>query len=336
MTPGSYFKSSAGLQAYLDEISQIPLLDSEEELELGKKIHASQVAKKELCKDPLSAENETTLWRTVQEGREAARQLAEANLRLVVSVAKKYSNSGMPLVDLIQEGNVGLLRAVQKYDYSLGYRFSTYATYWIRQAVSRAVAEHSRSIRLPSYVSEMGIRLHKASSRLQQSLGREPTIGELTLEVGLLSCDERREIAARLEKDEPLPPKVAKCWEKAKGKVRLALASMLDVLSLESPMDDEGRIVLKDSLACDGNEPFVQFFNRSLEDSLEETLANLSERERLILRFRFGLDGAERKTLRELGQELGVTRERVRQIQERALDKLRERAQEENLAVYLS
>ncbi|MFO7918008.1 MAG: sigma-70 family RNA polymerase sigma factor [Anaerolineae bacterium] len=336
MMSGSHFKSNAGLRVYLDEISQVPLLDAEEEARLGKKIHVSQVAKEKLQKGALSEQQRAALWHAVQEGREAARQLAEANLRLVVSVAKKYSSRGIPLVDLVQEGNLGLLRAVQKYDYRLGYRFSTYATYWIRQAVSRAVAEHSRSIRLPSYISDMGIRLHKASSRLQQRLGREPTIDELVLETGLLSGDEKREIAACFENGEPLPPEYARCWKRAKAKVRLALASMLDVLSLESPLDDEGEMALKDALASDGDEPFVQLFNRSLEESLGETLAGLSERERLILRFRFELDGAERKTLRELGQELGVTRERVRQIQERALEKLRKRARKENLAAYLS
>jgi len=336
MMSGSYFKSNTGLRVYLDEISRVPLLNAEEEARLGKKIYASKAAKKKLQRGALAEREEASLWCAVQEGREASRRLAEANLRLVVSVAKKYSNRGMPLVDLIQEGNLGLLRAVQKYDYRLGYRFSTYATYWIRQAVSRAVAERGRSIRLPSYIRDMGIRLDKASSRLRQSLGREPTIDELVLELGLLSSDEKREIATCLKHDEPLPPEFAKCWEKAKTKVRLTLASMLDILSLESPIDDEGGIVLKDSLACDGDEPFLQLFSQSLEDSLQETLGNLSEREQLILRFRFGLNGVERKTLRELGQELGVTRERVRQIQERALEKLRERAHEENLALYLS
>lgn len=336
MMSGSYFKSNAGLRVYLDEISQVPLLDAEEEMRLGKKIHASQVAEEELQKGALSGQEKATLWHAVHEGREAARKLAEANLRLVVSVAKKYSNRGMPLVDLIQEGNLGLLHAVQKFDYRLGYRFSTYATYWIRQAVSRAVAEHSRTIRLPSYMNDMGIRLHKASSRLQQRLGREPTIDELVLEAGPLSGDAKQKIAACFEKDEPLPSEYVGCWEKAKKKVRLALASMLDILSLESPLDDEGRLVLKDSLASDGDEPFVRLSSQSLEKSLEGTLADLSDRERLILRFRFELDGAERKTLRELGQELGVTRERVRQIQEKALEKLRERAHEENLVAYLN
>lgn len=336
MMSGSHFKSNAGLRVYLDEISQVSLLDAAEEARLGKKIYVSQVAKKELQEGALSEQKKAALWYAVQEGREAARQLAEANLRLVVSVAKKYSNRGIPLVDLIQEGNLGLLHAVQKYDYRLGYRFSTYATYWIRQAVSRAVAEHSRTIRLPSYISDMGIRLHKASSRLQQRLGREPTIDELVLETGLLSGDEKREIAACLEDDEALSPELTKCWEAAKAKVRLALANMFDILSLESPLDDEGELLLKDSLASDGEEPFEQLFSLSLEQSLEETLTHLSERERLILRFRFELDGAERKTLRELGQELGVTRERVRQIQERALKKLRKRAREENLVAYLN
>ncbi|MFP3896957.1 MAG: RNA polymerase sigma factor RpoD/SigA [Anaerolineales bacterium] len=320
----------------MDEISQVPLLDAEEEARLGKRIHAAHVAREKLQKGALPEQEKAALWHAVQEGREASRQLAEANLRLVVSVAKKYSNRGIPLVDLVQEGNLGLLRAVQKYDYRLGYRFSTYATYWIRQAVSRAVAEHSQAIRLPSYISDMGIRLHKASSRLRQRLGREPTIDELVLEAGLLPNCGKREIAACLAKGETLPSEYARSWEKAKAKVRLALASMAEILSLESPLGDEGGGALKDFLASDGQEPFEQLFNRSMEDSLEETLADLSERERLILRFRFELDGAERKTLRELGQELGVTRERVRQIQERALEKLREKAHEENLTVYLN
>ncbi len=336
MMSSSYYKSDAGLRVYLDEISRVPLLDAEEETQLGKKIHASQLAEEQLQNNDLSEQKRDALWHAVQEGRAAARQLAEANLRLVVSVAKKYSNRGTPLVDLIQEGNLGLLRAVQKYDYRLGYRFSTYATYWIRQAVSRAVAEHSRAIRLPSYISDMGIRLHKASSRLQQRLGREPTIDELVLETGLLSNDEKREIAACFKKGQTLPPEYAESWEKARTKVRLALASMLDILSLESPLHEEGGMALKDALPSDAEEPFVQLFSRFMEESLEETLADLSERERLILRFRFELDGAERKTLRELGQELGVTRERVRQIQERALEKLRKKARQENLALYLS
>jgi RNA polymerase primary sigma factor len=312
------------LAEYLHEIARVPLLTAAEELRLSRVIRRGDVALQNLQRRELSHTKETILWRMVLEGQQAERHMAEANLRLVVSVAKRFANRGMPFVDLIQEGNMGLLRAVRKYDYRMHYRFSTYATCWIRQAMGRAIAEQGRAVRLPAYMAEWLSLLRNTSVRLQQALGREPTVEELTLETGTLSQDERDRIRSCARDHKPLPPNLNKRLIRARARVQTLLASMLEPLSLECPLGEDDKTSLQDLLySHQAPSPADETLARIQGESLIATLGGLSPREQVVLRHRFGLDDADVMTLEEIGQSLGVTRERVRQIEERALRKLR-------------
>lgn len=254
---------------YLREIGKVPLLTQEEEKELSCRIKAGDT--------------------------EAAKRLAEANLRLVVSIAKRYAGRGMLLSDLIQEGNLGLMKAVEKFDYEKGNRFSTYATWWIRQAITRAIADQGRTIRIPVHMVETVNRIRKASRSLAQSLGREPTAAELAGEV-----------------------------EMQEHQVREILQMVMDPVSLESPVGDEDAQLgdfMQDLLFPS---PSEETTFRMMQSQLWEALSTLTERERKVLELRFGLRGGEIRTLEEVGEEFQVTRERIRQIEAKALKKLRD------------
>lgn len=324
------------LSAYLWEISRVPLLSAEQEWALAETIRDGAAALEALQQGG-EPEVEAVHWQRVLEGQQAAQRLAESNLRLVVSVAKRYTGSGVPLSDLIQEGNLGLLRAVEKYDGRLRLRFSTYAICWIRQAIRRAIHERGRAIRLPAHMAETVSRLRAAMQRLEQALSRDPTVKELACEIGEYDDKERALIWAHIESSAPLDPKLSARYAKTCEKVKLALNSIIDPISIETPLgkDESGSLV--DVLPNQQSVgPDDQAFAQLLKESLNTTMDDLSEREQLIVRCRFGLDDSAVMTLEEIGQHLGVTRERVRQLQNRALAKLRDSAQSLGLARYLT
>jgi RNA polymerase primary sigma factor len=284
------------VRQYLREIGRVPLLSAIEEVELARSVEAGLFAEERLAVEPdLDPVLRSELRQIALLGRDAKRKLIEANLRLVVSVAKRYVGRGLPLLDLIQEGNVGLIRAVEKFDYAKGYKFSTYATWWIRQAISRALADQSRTIRMPVHVVETMNKLLRVQRQLSQRLGREPRIVELAHETGL---DEARVIDL------------------------LALAS--EPLSLHTPVGEAADNELGD-LIEDGDyeAPAELVAQLMLKGHIDRILASLGEREQAVVRLRYGLDDGEMRTLEEVGRQFGVTRERVRQIEAKTLAKLR-------------
>jgi RNA polymerase primary sigma factor len=285
------------VQLYLHEIGQVPLLKAEEEVDLAQKIARGVAARTRIENEDFSSWRERQqLERDLAIGEEARRKLIQANLRLVVSVAKKYIGSSMSFMDLVQEGNIGLMRAAEKFDYSRGNRFSTYATWWIRQAVTRSIAEQSRLIRLPVHLSESITHLRRAIYKLEQSLEREPT-----------------------------PEELAKDMNMSLRKVKRLLQASTQPVSLEQPLnnDREGRV---GELLADENqeEPIEIAAQRMLQQELSEALNDLPERERKVLMLRYGLTDGRRRTLEEVGVAFGITRERTRQIEAEALRRLRE------------
>jgi RNA polymerase primary sigma factor len=287
---------SEALPLYLQEIGRVPLLTGAAEVELAMAIEAGNEAAV-LLADGVhrSAESLERIADTIDRGNEARRRLVESNLRLVVSVARRYMNRGIPLGDLIQEGNIGLMRAVEKFDYRRGFKFSTYATWWIRQAVSRALADHSRTIRVPVHMVETINKYVRLSASLQQELGREPTTVE-----------------------------IAKAMELPVERVREIIRILPQPISLESTVGDEQDAVLGD-FVIDENLPDMDEIAGKilLKGQIEGVLSTLTPRERRVVELRFGLDGDKLYTLSEIGVELGVTRERIRQIETKALRKLR-------------
>jgi RNA polymerase primary sigma factor len=276
-------------------------------VELAKAYEAGLAAAERLASaGDLRAEEIERLEAEVAGGRGARRRLIEANLRLVVSIARRYMNRGMALGDLIQEGNIGLLRAVEKFDYHRGFKFSTYATWWIRQAITRALADHARTIRIPVHMVESINKMVRTMGHLQQELGREPTPDEVGAAVEL-SADRIREMLALL----PHP------------------------MSIDAPMGDEQDTQLSDFIvdeqALSGEELANQ---RMLREQLRRALDSLTGRERRVLELRYGLDGDADRTLSEIGDELGVTRERIRQIEAKALRKLRHPARAKRLRAF--
>ena len=269
------------VRMYLKEIGRVPLLTAEEEIELAKRIEEGD--------------------------EEARRKLAEANLRLVVSIAKRYVGRGMLFLDLIQEGNLGLLKAVEKFDYRKGYKFSTYATWWIRQAVTRAIADQARTIRIPVHMVETINKLMRISRQLLQEYGREPTIEEIADAMGM-----------------------------TEDKVREILKIAQEPVSLETPIGEEEDSHLGDFIEDEdvlAPVDAVSFY--LLKEQLEDVLGTLTPREERVLRLRFGLDDGRPRTLEEVGQEFGVTRERIRQIEAKALRKLRHPSRSKKLKDYL-
>ena len=292
---------------YLKEIGRVPLLIAEEEVTLAKRMEAGRDAQEAMDCDGLKIAERTDLMRTAYDGTAAREHLIRANSRLVISVAKKYIGRGVPFLDLIQEGNIGLIRAANKFNYQLGHKFSTYATWWIRQAVTRAIADQSRTIRIPVHMGDQINKLLRTSHRLTQELGREPTVEELAnaLDVPTRKAEEMLRVARR-------------------------------PLSLEMPTDDEESelgdfIEDQDSLAPDD-----EVTSSMLRDQLLTILQDLPPREVRILQLRYGLIDGETYTLEEVGKKLGVTRERVRQIEAQALKRLRHPAHSRKLRDFLS
>ena len=280
---------------YLKEVGRVPLLTAEEEVTLARRVEAGLTAQEELDRNGHNPKEQAALNEIVQDGLEAREHLICANSRLVISVAKRYMGCGVPFLDLIQEGNIGLMHAVGKFDYRRGHKFSTYATWWIRQAVTRAIAEQSRTIRLPVHMSDQVNRLLRTNHQLMQELGREPTSVEL---------------AGAME----IPPR------KAEEMMRIARHP----LSLETPANDEGESVLGDFIEDEDSPTLDDVTTASmLQVLLREALLDLSPREARILRLRYGLIDGETSTLDKIGKKLGVTRERVRQIEISALSRLR-------------
>jgi RNA polymerase primary sigma factor len=299
------------VRMYLKEIGKVPLLTAEQEVTLAKRIEAgllaTQTLEAEESAEPLADSRRAGLQAVQRDGELARRQLTEANLRLVVSIAKRYVGRGMALLDLIQEGNLGLIRAVEKFDYTKGFKFSTYATWWIRQAITRAIADQARTIRIPVHMVETMNKVLRISRQMLQELGREPTIDE---------------IAAKVE----LTP----------DKVREIQRIAQEPVSLETPVGEEDDSLLGDFVE-DPNviAPATAAARALLSEAIEEALQELNDREQQVVRLRFGLDDGQIRTLEEVGREFSVTRERIRQIESKTLAKLRHPTRSQRLRDYL-
>jgi RNA polymerase primary sigma factor len=304
--------SSDPVRMYLREIGQVSLLTGPEEVALAKRIEAGVIAEGQLADLAASGEemelaDRRKIQRVVRDGERAKQELTQANLRLVVSIAKRYLGRGLAILDLIQEGNLGLMRAVEKFDYTKGFKFSTYATWWIRQAVTRAIADQARTIRIPVHMVESMNKVHRHQRQLMQELEREPTIEEIAAKVGL-------------------PP----------TRVRDILLISQDPLSLDSPVGEEDDSFLADFIEdAQAIAPADAAAQRMLGQALVEALGELNERERQVVRLRFGLEDGQAKTLEEVGKEFGVTRERIRQIESKTLAKLRHPHRSQKLRDYL-
>ena len=308
------------VRMYLKEIGKVPLLSAEEEIEFAKKIEDGAAAEEklkdmDLMLETAEGEERETLEKekkelgyVIADGEEAKQKLAEANLRLVVSIAKRYVGRGMLFLDLIQEGNLGLIKAVEKFDYRKGYKFSTYATWWIRQAITRAIADQARTIRIPVHMVETINKLIRVNRQLLQELGREP-----------------------------LPEEIAEKMDIPVERVREISKISQEPVSLETPIGEEEDSHLGDFIQDDNVPvPAEAAAFTLLKEQLVEVLSTLTEREQKVLRLRFGLDDGRARTLEEVGKEFNVTRERIRQIEAKALRKLRHPSRSRKLKDYLN
>lgn len=292
----SHAKINDPVKMYLKEIGQIPLLDSKEEPIIARQIQEGEEAKEAMKKPDLSDEEKKKLAKVIADGEQAKQMLISSNLRLVVSIAKKYVGRGMLFLDLIQEGNCGLIKAVEKFDYTKGFKFSTYATWWIRQSITRAIADQARTIRIPVHMVETINKLTRIQRQLVQDLGRDPLPEEIAEKMENISAEKVREIQ-----------KIA-----------------LDPVSLETPIGEEDDSHLGDFIEDkDTLSPDDYTNNQLLKDEINAVLQGLTEREEKVLRLRFGLLDGRTRTLEEVGKEFNVTRERIRQIEAKALRKLK-------------
>jgi RNA polymerase primary sigma factor len=294
---------------YLKQIGQVPLLTAGQEVELARQIEAGLFAEDKLADGSavLQAGQRTDLEQVADDGRRAKNHLLEANLRLVVSVAKRYTGRGMPFLDLIQEGNLGLIRGVEKFDYTTGYKFSTYATWWIRQAITRAIADQARTIRLPVHMAEAVSTLARVRRQMLQDLGREPAPGELAAQLGMT------------------PEKVTEMQKHGR-----------EPISLHTPSGEDGDGELGDLIEdSQAIQPAEAASMTLLREQLHSVLATLPEREADVVSMRFGLTDGQPKTLDEIGKVYGVTRERIRQIESQAMTKLRNPSRSHRLRDYL-
>ncbi len=326
------------VRMYLREIGQVNLLTAADEVALAKRIQRGLRAQKKLDEERASLNDEELRKYKAHEidGKLAKRFLAEANLRLVVSVAKRYIGRGMNFLDLIQEGNIGLLRAVEKFDHKRGYKFSTYATWWIRQAISRAIADQARTIRIPVHMVETINKLARTQRRLLQEYGRDPSAKEIALEMDLLTEDDMHAIKEALANKTPIDPALERRWRRAATKVRRIQRIAQEPMSLETPIGSEENSYLGDFIEDETVPGPVDAASKQLlKEQLHEILTSLSERERKVLEMRFGLNDGQGRTLEEVGYEFGVTRERIRQIEAKALRKLRHPIRSRKLRDYL-
>ena len=338
----SFDPSSDPVRMYLREIGKVPLLTAEEEVTLAQAILDGDEAREKLAKNgSLPPEETDELETLVFKGNQARRHLAEANLRLVVSVAKRYMGRGLSFLDLIQEGNIGLLKAVEKFDHTMGYKFSTYATWWIRQAISRSIADQARTIRIPVHMVETISHLIRTQRRLQQELGRDPTPEDIALDpdmentVGLDEEDREAILVARAE-DQRLDPILARKLRRAANRVQQIMRISQEPMSLETPVGTEEDSYLGDFIKDETMpEPDDAASQQLLREQLRKILSSLNHRERQVLEMRFGLNDGQSHTLEEVGQAFGVTRERIRQIEAKALRKLRHPLRSRKLRDYL-
>lgn len=292
----SHAKINDPVKMYLKEIGQIPLLDPKEEPIIARQIQEGEEAKEAMKNPDLSNEEKKKLAKVIADGEQAKQTLISSNLRLVVSIAKKYVGRGMLFLDLIQEGNCGLIKAVEKFDYTKGFKFSTYATWWIRQSITRAIADQARTIRIPVHMVETINKLTRIQRQLVQDLGRDPLPEEIAEKIENISAEKVREIQ-----------KIA-----------------LDPVSLETPIGEEDDSHLGDFIEDkDTLSPDDYTNNQLLKDEINAVLQGLTEREEKVLRLRFGLLDGRTRTLEEVGKEFNVTRERIRQIEAKALRKLK-------------
>jgi RNA polymerase primary sigma factor len=301
--------TSDPVRMYLKEIGKVPLLTAEEEVDLAKRIEAGLFASEKLAgtTKKIDAKLRRELDLIERDGQIAKRKLVEANLRLVVSIAKRYVGRGMLFLDLIQEGNLGLIRAVEKFDYTKGYKFSTYATWWIRQAITRAIADQARTIRIPVHMVETINKLIRIQRQLLQDLGREP-----------------------------LPEEIATEMDLTPDKVREILKVSQEPVSLETPIGEEEDSHLGDFIEdSDAVVPVDAASFILLQEQLDSVLHTLSDREKKVIQLRFGLTDGHPRTLEEVGREFGVTRERIRQIESKTLSKLRHPSRSQKLRDYL-
>jgi RNA polymerase primary sigma factor len=306
--------TSDPVRMYLREIGRVPLLVAAEEVDLAKRIEAGAEASEHLADldaagslGDLPADESRRLQALADDGDDAKSALIQANLRLVVSIAKRYVGRGMQFLDLIQEGNMGLMRAVEKFDYTKGFKFSTYATWWIRQAITRSIADQARTIRIPVHMVESINRVHRVQRQMVQQLEREPTVDELAEEVGMTP-----------------------------ERVREIQRISLDPLSLDSPVGEEDDSYLADFIKDDGaEEPDDAATRQMLQNEVRKVLDELNDREKEVVIMRFGLDDEQPRTLEEVGKQFGVTRERIRQIESKTLAKLRHPHRSQKLREYL-
>ena len=301
------------VRMYLKEIGKVPLLSADEEIALATRMNAkndaeARIKAAEESGETIPEEEMASLKKTIKDGEKAKQKLAEANLRLVVSIAKRYVGRGMLFLDLIQEGNLGLIKAVEKFDYTKGYKFSTYATWWIRQAITRAIADQARTIRIPVHMVETINKVIRVSRQLLQSLGHDPSPEEISAEMGM-----------------PV------------DKVREILKIAQEPVSLETPIGEEEDSHLGDFIPDEGaSEPSEAASFTLLQEQLVDVLSTLTPREEKVLKLRFGIEDGRPRTLEEVGKEFNVTRERIRQIEAKALRKLRHPSRSKKLKDFLN